>query len=93
MARPARKTEKFNLRATREQMAMLRAAAELKRQDVTAFLLGAATDAAEQALADRTHFPLSAAQHRAFLTALDRPVQKKPRLRRLMSGPSVIERE
>lgn len=93
MARAARKTEKFNLRATREQMAKLRAAAELERLDITTFLLGAACDAAEQVLADRTHFTLSAAQHRAFLAALDGPVRETPRLRRLMTEPGVLEQE
>lgn len=88
----AAKTERFELRATADEMARIRAAVELgQERSVTEFLLDAALAAAEMRLADRTQFALSATQYDRFLKVLDRPVQDKPRLRRLLNEPSVLE--
>jgi uncharacterized protein (DUF1778 family) len=46
--------------------------------------------AANQALADRRHFVLGDDQWQAFQQALDRPVQAKPRLKKLLSEPGVL---
>jgi len=46
--------------------------------------------AAEQTLADRRQFMLDKAHWQAFQAALDRPVQTKSRLKRLLGEPSVI---
>lgn len=86
------KTERFELRATAEEMARIRAAVELGREhSVSEFLLGAALIAAEARLMDRTQFTLNAREYDEFLEVLDRPVQEKPRLRRLLNEPSVLE--
>jgi len=47
---------------------------------------------AEQALADQRRFALDPEQWNAFVAALDRPIQLKPRLRRLFSELSVLEK-
>ena len=86
------KTERFELRATAEEMARIRAAVELGRErSITEFLLDAALVAAEMRLMDRTQFVLSSKEYSSFLEVLDRPVQEKPRLRRLLNEPSVLE--
>ena len=54
------------------------------------FLLDAGVTAANQALADRRHFTLNEAQWQAFEQALDRPVQAKPRLKKLLNEPGVL---
>jgi uncharacterized protein (DUF1778 family) len=41
-------------------------------------------------LADRRHFALSDEQWDAFQQALDRPVQAKPRLKKLLSEPGIL---
>jgi len=41
-------------------------------------------------LADRRQFTLNETQWQAFEAALDRPVQRKPRLQRLLSEPGVL---
>lgn len=88
----AAKTERFELRATPEEMARIRAAVALGRErSITEFLLDSALAAAEMRLMDRTQFTLSAEAYDAFLKVLDRPVQDKPRLRRLLNEPSVLE--
>ena len=47
--------------------------------------------AAAQTLADRRQFVLSDAQWQAFQEALDQPVQSKPRLKKLLSEPGVLD--
>lgn len=86
------KTERFELRATAEEMAQIRAAVELGHErSITEFLLDTALVAAEMRLMDRTQFMLSGKEYDSFLEVLDRPVQEKPRLRRLLNEPSVLE--
>jgi uncharacterized protein (DUF1778 family) len=86
------KTERFELRATAEEMARIRAAVELGHErSITEFLLDSALVAAEMRLMDRTQFTLSAKEYNNFLEVLDRPVQEKPRLRRLLNEPSILE--
>jgi uncharacterized protein (DUF1778 family) len=90
----AAKTERFELRATADEMARIRAAVELgNERSITEFMLDTALAAAELRLMDRTQFTLSAKDYEEFLTALDRPVQDKPRLRRLLNEPSVLARQ
>ncbi|MBI3547560.1 MAG: DUF1778 domain-containing protein [Elusimicrobia bacterium] len=40
----------------------------------------------------RGPLPLSPVRWKAFVSALDRPIRLKPRLRRLLTEPSVLER-
>ena len=63
--------------------------ARAAHKSVSEFLLDAAVVAASQALADRRQFTLGEEQWRAFQAALDRPVQNKPRLKKLLSDPGV----
>lgn len=50
----------------------------------------ASLTAAAHTCADHHQLTLNEAQWQAFATALDRPVQRKPRLQRLLSEPSVL---
>lgn len=88
------KTERFELRATPDEMARIRAAVELgDERSITEFLLDTALAAAELRFMDRTQFSIDARKYEAFLKALDRPVQDKPRLHRLLNEPSILEQE
>ena len=88
------KTERFELRATADEMARIRAAVKLgSERSVTEFLLDSALVAAEMRLMDRTQFVLSSKEYNDFLRVLDRPVQEKPRLKRLLTEPSALESE
>jgi uncharacterized protein (DUF1778 family) len=86
------RAERLELRASRRQTAMIKRAAAAAGKTVTAFVLDAASVEAERALADRSQFSLDAKAWASFVEALDRPVAAKPRLRRLVSEPSVLER-
>jgi len=84
------KTERIDVRASTSVKQLLQEAARSCHKNVSEFLLDAGVSAATQALADRRHFALSDEQWDAFQQALDRPVQAKPRLKKLLSEPGIL---
>ncbi len=83
---------RFNLRATKEQKAIIEKGATVQGQKITDFVLSSAYEKAEQVLADQRTFVVSQAKWNAFVAALDRPTAHNPGLARLMSEPSILER-
>jgi uncharacterized protein (DUF1778 family) len=69
----------------------MRRGAQERGESLTDFIIRSACAEAEQTLADQRRFSLDAGQWSAFLAALERPAEAKPRLRRLFSEPSVLE--
>lgn len=84
------KTERIDVRASSPVKQLLQEAARACHKSVSEFLLDAGVTAAAQALADRRQFVLGEAQWRAFQEALDRPVNSKPRLKKLLREPGVL---
>ncbi|MBW4620887.1 MAG: DUF1778 domain-containing protein [Cyanosarcina radialis HA8281-LM2] len=60
--------------------------------DTNEFLLEHGSIAAEKTLADRCLFVLNDEQWQEFQAILDRPVQEKPRLKKLLTSPGVFDR-
>ena len=87
----ALRSEKLDLRLTREAKLALQAAAAASRRSVSEFVLESALSKADEALADRRSFGLNAAQWKAFLAALDAPPRPLPRLRRLLKEPGFFD--
>lgn len=85
------KIERLELRASPSQTLVIRQAAAAAAKTVTAFVLDAATVEAQRALADRRLFRLDPSRWERFVSALDRPVKEKPRLRKLMRQSSVLD--
>ncbi len=81
------KTERIDVRASTRVKQLLQDAARASHKNVSEFLLDAGVTAAAQTLADRRQFLLDEPQWQAFQEALDRPVQSKPRLKRLLREP------
>lgn len=79
------RTARLGLRATPEQEAVLRRAAEVMHKSLTDFVLDAAYQAAEQALLDHRLFMVSGSQYQALLDMLDRPEADNPGLVDLFS--------
>jgi uncharacterized protein (DUF1778 family) len=79
------------VRTTSEQEETIRAAAEATGVSVTDFMVDNAMAAAQQVLADRVHFVLPAAEFDRFLAILDRPARVDPKLRKLLTTPSVLD--
>ena len=86
------RTERLNVRVTEAQARLIRLAAKETRANMSNFLVESACLRAEEALASQQHFVYSAKQWDAFTAALDRPAQDKPRLKDLLTEPSVLER-
>ncbi len=85
------RSEKLDLRLTRQAKRTLRAAAASSRRSVSEFVLESALARADEALADRRVFSLNAAQWKAFLAALDAPPRPLPRLERLLKEPGFFD--
>ncbi len=79
-ATAAARSARLGLRATLEQEAVLRRAAEVAHKSLTDFILDAAYRAAEQTLLDQRLFMVSGSQYQALLDMLDRPESENPGL-------------
>jgi uncharacterized protein (DUF1778 family) len=71
----------------------MRRGAQERGESLTDFIIRSACSEAEHMLADQRRFLLDTDQWNAFVDALDRPAQVKPRLRRLLEEPSVLEKQ
>ena len=90
-ASPSRKSERLNVRVTKQERELLTEASRATQRTVSQFVLDVATEAAERVLADRTRFELPADSWDRFVRALDAPVAPLPRLRRLLETPTVLD--
>jgi uncharacterized protein (DUF1778 family) len=86
---PSARSARLGLRATPEQEAVLRRAAEVSHKSLTDFILDSACLAAEQTLLDQRLFMVSGGQYQALMDLLDRPEQPNAGLTDLFSrkGP------
>lgn len=83
-------TERIDVHVSSPVKQMLEQAARASHKTVSEFLLDAGVKTAAQALADRRQFVLDEAQRKAFQEALDRPVQSKPRLKKLICESGLL---
>ena len=79
------RSSRLGLRATREQEAVLRKAAEASGKSLTEFILDSACLAAEQTLLDQRLFMVSGSQYQALMDLLERPEQANDGLRDLFA--------
>jgi uncharacterized protein (DUF1778 family) len=85
------KSERIDVRASGSVKQLLQEAARASHKSVSEFLLDAGITAANHALADRRRFVLGDAQWEAFQQVLALPVNHKPRLKKLLSEPGVLD--
>ena len=85
------KTARIDVRASTAVKQLLQEAARACHKNVSEFLLDAGVTAAAHMLADRRRFELDDEQWQAFQELLDRPVQSKPRLKKLLREPGVLD--
>ena len=84
------KTERIDVRASEQVKTLLQAAARASHKNVSEFILEAGIARAHETLAEQHLFLLNKEQWEQFQAALDRPVQDKPRLRKLLTEPGVL---
>lgn len=85
------KSMRIDVRASASVKQLLQEAARVSHKNVSEFLLDAGITAANLALADRRRFELNDEQWEVFQQALDRPVQTKPRLKKLLTEPGILD--
>jgi uncharacterized protein (DUF1778 family) len=85
------RTEKLDLRLTKSAKRTLQAAATAARKSVSEFVVESALAEAEERLADRRVFILTAKDWDAFVAALDAPPRRIARLERLFHERSVFD--
>ncbi len=86
------KSERWNIRVTPEQDAIVRAALARTGESMNDFLTRHAVVAAEEALADRRAFILDEAAWIELTSVLAKPPRRIPELAKLMSKRSVLEK-
>ncbi len=86
-----RRERRLEVRTTAEQDALLREAAELRHQSMSAFVLETATSQAKQVISEQRNLVLPAEIYDAFLAELDRPAEPVPELVELFSRPRRIQ--
>jgi uncharacterized protein (DUF1778 family) len=91
MAQRTHRTEKLDLRLTPAAKDTLRLAAENSRESVSDFVLKSALARADEILADRRVIKLNDEQWEAFVAALDAPPKPRPRLKRLLTEPGILD--
>ena len=89
----APRSRRLNLRASAQQEELMRRGAQEQGESLTDFIIRSACAEAEVTLANQRRFTLDADQWNAFVAALDRPAQPRPRLRRLFAEPSILEQQ
>lgn len=87
----AARSARLGLRATPEQEAILRRAADVAHKSLTEFILDSACQAAEQTLLDQRLFMVSGSQYQALMDLLDRPAEDNVGLRDLFARPAPWE--
>ena len=84
------KTEQIDVRASSQVKALIQEAAKASHKNVSEFLLDAGIAMAHETLAEQRLFMLTEEQWGQFQAALERPVQDKPQLRKLLTEPGVL---
>lgn len=85
------KSERIDIRTTPRVKRALQEAAASRNKTVTEFVLDSALTEASEALAERRLFLLDDEQWAAFMAALDAPPRPMPKLKRLLTEPSILD--
>lgn len=88
MPTPRLRSERLEVRTTREERAVIDRAVAAQGSDLTEFVISNLTVAARRVLADRTDFRLDAEGAQAWEAINRRRARDLPGLRRLMERPS-----
>ncbi len=83
----------LNIRVTPQQKQVIAQAAELKQTTVSNFVLEQAYEAAQNVVLEQRHLILSGDQWKVFCDALEAAPREYPRLRKLLTEPSVFDKE
>jgi uncharacterized protein (DUF1778 family) len=86
------RSEKLDLRLTPLAKQTLQSAADATHKSMSEFVVESALARAEETLLDRRRFLVSAEAYDKFIAMLDAPPRDHPRLRRLLTEPSIFDK-
>jgi uncharacterized protein (DUF1778 family) len=81
------KSEKFDIRLSQQEEALIKQAASLQHTNMTNFIRQQAVVAAEAVIHDQTRFVVSDEQWQLIEAALDRPAKVLPNLQKRLAQP------
>lgn len=91
-AKRTTRSEKLDLRLTPQAKRTLQLAADAANKSVSEFVVESALASADEALLDRRQFLVDAEAYDKFVAMLDAPPRDHPRLRRLLTEPSIFDK-
>lgn len=97
VAKPTAKRKSSNrsssiiFRTSPAESTLIRKAAAAEKLDTSVYARKSILKQAEMDIAARTEFVISEKSMKAFLDALEQPVQNKPRLKKLLTEDSVLD--
>ncbi|HZV49244.1 MAG TPA: DUF1778 domain-containing protein [Candidatus Dormibacteraeota bacterium] len=89
VARRPAKRARLNLRASQRQLELLRLAAEVQGKTLSDFVLGTATERAQEILVEQRHFVASPEAWDEFMRLLEDPPPPSPALVELFRDPDL----
>lgn len=85
------RSESLDIRISAEAKRILQEAARERHTSVSQFVLDTALTAASELLAARTQIGLKSEQWEQFMAALDAPPRSHPRMKRLLTEPTILD--
>lgn len=84
---------RIDIRAEKADKDYILRAAKLRKISLSQFILESSLKAAQETIAEQSHFLLGSEQWKAFCEALDRPAKRIPALTKLLMEPSILEQD
>ena len=91
MTTPHTRTDKIDIRIAPDAKRLLQEAARERHTTISQFVLDTALSAAREVLAERNQISLNAEQWEKFVAALDAPPRLHPRMKRLLTEPTILD--
>jgi uncharacterized protein (DUF1778 family) len=91
MTTPTQRSDKLDIRISPEAKRVLQEAARERQTTISQFVIDSALSTAHEVLAERTRIGLNAEQWAAFISALDAPAQRHPRMERLLKERTIVD--
>jgi uncharacterized protein (DUF1778 family) len=91
MATASQRSDKLDIRISPAAKRILQEAAQERHTTISQFVLESALDAAREILVERNRIGLDPEQWASFIAALDAPVERHPRMERLLKEPTVLD--
>ena len=91
MTTASQRSDKLDIRISPAAKRVLQEAARERHTTISQFVVDSALSAAQEILSERTRIGLGPEQWAAFMTALDAPAERHPRMERLLKEPTILD--